>query len=190
MGILIETISNTVRKPRNFYFDVLRGVAIVMVVGIHTSDYSVNIQTADLFFRLFMTCAVPLFIALSGYFSYKKLISNGYRRFVSHQVPKVYFPVIFWSIPLVVMGILHGFPILSVLGKTLLCGMSIYFFVAIIIQLYISSKLFTIKLGGGYHIVLHQLLVILSCGITSTFNTWNSRYSVGGHFSHCGWIFL
>lgn len=63
----------TVSRARNAYFDFLRGIAIIMVVGIHTlpaADYTVcsasNVMTIVL--RQLLNCAVPIFLAVSGFF--------------------------------------------------------------------------------------------------------------------------
>lgn len=69
------------RTQRNPYFDFLRGIAMIMVVGIHTFaplqagegeiyDFTANIV------RQALNCAVPLFLALAGYFSAKWLKYN------------------------------------------------------------------------------------------------------------------
>ena len=57
-------------KERIAYFDFLRGLAIMMVVGIHT--YTLGEDSTVV--RQLLNAAVPLFIAISGYFlSQKKM---------------------------------------------------------------------------------------------------------------------
>ena len=51
-------------KERIAYFDFLRGLAIMMVVGIHT--YTLGEDSTVV--RQILNTAVPLFIAISGYF--------------------------------------------------------------------------------------------------------------------------
>ena len=59
-------------NSRNLYFDFLRGVAILMVVGIHTflghggfDDFTTKTNTI---IRQILNVGVPLFFAISGFF--------------------------------------------------------------------------------------------------------------------------
>ena len=61
-------------KQRIEYFDSLRGLAIMMVVGIHTYVLSDSLITMAI--RQVFNCAVPLFLAISGYFMSHKDVSN------------------------------------------------------------------------------------------------------------------
>ena len=83
--------SQSNRRP---YFDALRGLAIIMVVGIHTVperawafDTFENILTIVI--RLSLNCAVPLFLAISGYFVGSKKIGSRseYFDFLKRQIP-------------------------------------------------------------------------------------------------------
>lgn len=61
------------------YFDFLRGIAIVMVVLIHCTGI-INFEGANnimtMAFRECLNCAVPIFIAISGYFMCLKPVDN------------------------------------------------------------------------------------------------------------------
>lgn len=134
------------------YFDFLRGLAIMMVVGIHT--YTLGEDSTEV--RQVLNTAVPLFIAISGYFlSQKRMVNKeDYFSFLRKQLPKVDFPVLVWSLPLYALAIYSGS---SILGQTILlfgCGLSIYYFVAFIMQCYIvlpvvDGCVSASKHGGG-----------------------------------------
>ena len=136
-------------ETRNPYFDFLRGLAIIMVVGIHTLkadnlgfDRLQDICTILL--RLILNCAVPLFLAISGYFLGNKEMSFGHShmRFLKRQIPKVYIPCLIFSLPYLILAIssdCHN--ILKPLAVFFACGFSIYYFVALIIQYYILLPL-------------------------------------------------
>ena len=81
-------------KERIAYFDFLRGLAIMMVVGIHT--YTLGEDSTVV--RQLLNAAVPLFIAISGYFLSQKKMENkdDYFSFLKKQLPKVYLPVLVW----------------------------------------------------------------------------------------------
>lgn len=107
----------------------------MMVVGIHT--YTLDEDSTEV--RQLLNTAVPLFIAISGYFlSQKRMESKeDYFSFLKKQLPKVYLPVLVWSLPLYALAIYSGS---SILGQTILlfgCGLSIYYFVAFIMQCYV-----------------------------------------------------
>lgn len=117
------------------YFEALRGIAIIMVVAIHTKflDSSFN-----LFLRQILNCAVPLFFALSGFFLYKKSLEPKEQMysFWRKQIPKVYIPVLICSLPWFILDMMHGNIILANI-LLFCCGYSIYYFVAVIIQFYL-----------------------------------------------------
>ena len=129
------------------YFDFLRGLAILMVIGIHT--YTVrpfggmgNILLIGI--REAINFAVPLFLAISGFFIGKKEIANRqeYVAFIRKQVPRVYLPMLVWSLPVVFLWIYKGQNVLMALGKEML-GMAFgpYYFIPLIIQLYLLHPL-------------------------------------------------
>ena len=62
------------------YFDFLRGIAILMVISIHTFDNGMVLP--DVILRNIMNCAVPIFLAISGYFLGKKLETVSYKDFL------------------------------------------------------------------------------------------------------------
>ena len=122
-------------KERVAYFDFLRGLAIMMVVGIHT--YTLG-EDSTVVRQMFNT-AVPLFIAISGYFLSQKKMENkdDYRSFLKKQLPKVYLPVLMWSLPLYAFALYSGSSIIKQTMLFLGCGISIYYFVAFIMQCYV-----------------------------------------------------
>lgn len=124
---------------RNDYFDFLRGLAIMMVVAIHTY----NLNTDGIVIRQLLNAAVPIFIAISGYFLSQKMMDTRveYISFLMKQLPKVYYPVLLWSLPLLVVFIIQGKTILLNVVLFIVCGMSIYYFVAFIMQCYIVLPL-------------------------------------------------
>jgi len=129
-------------KSRNTYFDFLRGVAIIMVIAIHTYHKAED----SVAFRQILNAAVPLFIAISGFFLSKKRIEQKtqYVQFLKRQIPKVYIPTIVWSLPLFAVSVKSGENVLNNVISLFICGFSIYYFVAFIIQCYITLPLIKI----------------------------------------------
>lgn len=98
-------------KERIVYFDFLRGVAIILVIGIHTFILEETEAFADIkiLLRQLLNCAVPLFLAISGFFLSNKVCTDGnYWLFLKHQIPKIYIPCLIWSLPLFILDIIHG----------------------------------------------------------------------------------
>ena len=137
-------------SSRNTYFDFLRGFAIIMVVGIHTIvNYSPGFETFEdictILVRSILNCAVPLFLAISGFFIAKKNVSSSkeHLAFLKRQIPKVYIPCLIFSVPYFVLSIYSGREgVLRPLVSLFACGFSIYYFIALIIQYYALLPLF------------------------------------------------
>ena len=141
-------------KQRDTYYDFLRGVAIIMVIGIHT--YTDGLMHLNLFLRQFLNCAVPIFLAISGYFIGKKSFDEkgSYTKFLGKQIPRVYLPMLFWSIPWVILSIKGGNdPWLSML-KAFVGEMSIFYFIILIMQYYLLTPVIqkvNMRLGGVFY---------------------------------------
>ncbi len=130
---------------RKGYFDFLRGVAICMVVAIHTApslkfDGTV-IGSLEIILRQVINAAVPLFLAISGFFLAKKPLAAKEQRiqFWKSHISRVYIPCLLWSLPLFITGICNrGVDSLPYnLFSLFFCGYSVYYFVALIIQFYV-----------------------------------------------------
>ncbi len=123
-------------KPRNLYFDFLRGIAIIMVVAIHTFEGHSGVLAIGL--RQMLNTAVPVFLAISGFFIGKKTLETKEQcfDFWRNQIPKVYLPVLVWSILYLILAIHNGKPMIQSLVLYAICGYSIYYFIAVIIQCY------------------------------------------------------
>lgn len=123
------------------YFDFWRGVAIAMVVGIHT--FVMSQPTAGVVFvRQLLNCAVPIFLALSGYFATIGFVKRemSATTFWKKQIPHVYIPCIVWSLPLFAEQVMKGGSSEGIVMQILLLfvgGVSVYYFITLIIQYYL-----------------------------------------------------
>lgn len=141
---------------RNHYFDFLRGIAIMMVVAIHTfsiaeTDIQHNILDVNALVRNVLNCAVPIFLAISGYFLCSKKLDTwaDRRAFWRKQMPKVYVPTIIVSLPYLALALRHGSNPLTAVAMMLVCGFSIYYFIALILQYYALLPVFKKTNMGG-----------------------------------------
>lgn len=143
---------------RNLYFDTLRGIAILMVVAIHTfiaCEFDNFQSICAISMREIFNVAVPLFLAISGFFIGLKKFESNYQiiTFWKKQIPKVYIPTLFWSVPYLTLALYHQQSLLKNILVFLLCGYSIYYFIALIIQCYlllpfIQKKMLNYAMGG------------------------------------------
>ena len=97
-------------KERIEFYDFIRGVAIIMVVGIHTFNahpIDTLIGLGETFLRQILNCAVPIFLALSALFLGKKSLADKEVKiqFWKKQIPKVYIPALIWSLPYFIQNV-------------------------------------------------------------------------------------
>lgn len=128
-------------KERDWYFDFLRGIAIAMVVAIHTYVATDEINGVVLL-RQTLNCAVPLFLAISGYFIGKKDLSTleNYKLFLKKQVPRVYVPMLLWSVPFLLIDFMHSgfhFGMLT----AFIGGYSVFYFIILIVEFYVLTPI-------------------------------------------------
>lgn len=113
-----------------------------MVVAIHTfvgcdMDSVLNICTISL--RQIFNAAVPLFLAISGYFLGTRLFDDYHKVliFLQKQISKVYFPMLIWSLPYLIYSLTSRQPVLESILYFLFGGYSIYYFIIVIVQCYL-----------------------------------------------------
>ena len=145
----------------------------MMVVGIHTwpaqNGYQLDgsfMEVLQLLMKNFFNCAVPLFLAISGYFiGRKNLVSFAEcRTFWRKQIPTVYIPCLIFSIPWFVISCMsvniffEGRVIFKLLNL-FFCGYSVYYFIALIIECYVLTPIL-LKYNNIKGLIV---VVIISC---------------------------
>lgn len=135
---------------RNEYLDLLKGLAIICVIANHS--FTIGLETvaiksieywgAIIWSQIFKI-AVPLFFTISGFLLAEKEVGSRtlYETFLSKQIFKVYLPMLFWSIPYIIIDVYNNGVTLSSIGKFFLGGYSVYYFVTVIIQFYLLLPL-------------------------------------------------
>ena len=129
---------------RNEYFDFLRGVAIIFVVGIHAystkgSDCAI-IHYGNIVLRQIFNCAVPLFLAISVYFLGKVDLDTKQQRlsFWKKQIHKLYIPCLIWSLLYFDNELFQNASLaIKSLATLFLCGFGVFYFVMVIILMYL-----------------------------------------------------
>ncbi len=168
-------------ESRNNYFDFLRGVAIIMVVGIHTFGYHGGFDSfktqANTILRQVLNVAVPLFFAISGFFLSKKDLTSTKNRiqFWRWQIPKVYIPALFWGFPWLVLSLLGGANPYIQTALWLLCGLSVLYFITVTIQNYLLLPLVQrLRPKNNSHLLI--LISFLTSFASIVFVTWIRAY--------------
>ena len=128
------------------YFDFIRGVAIIMVVAIHTFSqcYTTDaLSIVGVVLRNIMNCAVPLFCACSAFFLINEDLENDrYKKFLIRRICRVYIPCLFCGLPYFLRDVFSGELFWKALVKYLTCSYGVFYFVAVIIQFYVLLPLF------------------------------------------------
>jgi len=190
-------------NKRNPYFDICRGSAIFFVIGIHT--YSYDSSLINLFVRQFLNCAVPLFLAISGYFIGRKHFDNKrvFFSFFKKQTKKVYIPMLLWSVPWLLISIMKNTFDRWSIFYLFIGGFSIYYFIPLIMQCYLLTPLakgLSKKVVAVYGLVTLIGMVgflycqhILCLNLPMVFSggpcvLWIAFYVLGVYFSENPWI--
>ena len=132
-------------KVRIDYFDFLRGIAILFVIIIHSysGDPLAGMVLEDLYLvlRQLVTCAVPLFLAMSGYFLATKTLMTRkeYYEFFARHSFRIWFPMLVWSIPLYIIKDYNNYVTSFIL--LMMGGYSIYYYITLTIQYYAMQPL-------------------------------------------------
>lgn len=82
-------------KVRLDYVDKLKGLAILLVVAGHVTEYSFGIRET-IFNRFYGNIHVPLFFFISGYFAIKNN-EKGFFSFLKGKVAQLIFPTLLWG---------------------------------------------------------------------------------------------
>lgn len=133
------------------YFDILRALAICGVVAIHASGTGLNFQTDSINFnftvlwRNLLNVSVPMFLAISGFFLARKSFNSvsDYLSFLKKQIPRVYIPMLIWSLAWLGLAIvIYQQSLLDEVLKLLTFqSTGPYYFIALILQFYLLLPL-------------------------------------------------
>jgi surface polysaccharide O-acyltransferase-like enzyme len=96
------------KKTHIIYLDIIRSIAIIFVIMLHSSDDIGAVQNGTYWvsyaYRGILDCAVPLFVMISGALLLGKV--SPIRDFVKRRFSRILLPFIFWSI---VLYLIYGF---------------------------------------------------------------------------------
>lgn len=171
---MVNSTVETSSLRRNAYYDYVRALAIFFVIAIHLfnripinpSNNGLS-EVAVSVWRIIISCAVPLFLAISGFFMAKKDVGTKtkYYAFLRKQIPRVYIPCFIWSLPYFYWEIKDTGIAIKALINLLFCGYSVFYFVLLITVFYLllplMQKAGKSLLGVIISIVISVLSIIL-----------------------------
>lgn len=160
------------------YYDILRAVSIIFVVGIHVIKVPNELISAGnyefVIFRQLINLAVPLFLGISGYFLADKNVSvrKDYLLFIIPQIKRVLVPYIVWGIIYSTFYLLLKESLADVVYRFVTFQIAVpFYFIALIIQYYILLPWMQ-KLGNSSRGVYFSILITL----ISAFLIFHIRY--------------
>ena len=177
---------NSLDKPnKNSKIQILRAVAIMAVIVIHT--YPLGIW--GVFIRPFVNFAVAMFIFLSGYLTKTEI--PDVKVFMAKRLKRVLIPYLIWSVIYLVPQKFDGFIVKLLTGSS--CG--IYYYIFVYIQFVILTPLIIKLVKSKYRwvgyiitplstIVLRYVLIISGNDFIGTeykylFTAWFIYYYLG-----------
>jgi surface polysaccharide O-acyltransferase-like enzyme len=153
------------------HFDALRGLAIIAVVAIHSTGSGLKFNFNDfnfhftIFFRNLLNFAVPMFLAISGFFLLNKKNDTllDHKLFLQRQIPKVLIPCYFWSFCFFVLLVYVTGKSVKVEFVKLITFQTVvpYYFIALITQYYIALP-FIKKLVSNAGLAISVVISIFS----------------------------
>jgi len=158
-------------KDRITYYDLLRGLAIIGVVAIHSTGIGYTFDDTGIdfnitvFWRQMINFSVPLFIAISGYFLANKETNTkeSYLRFIKKQVPRVLIPYLLWSVVYLGIAYLRGASLINLVYRLFTFTSSVpFYFIILIIEFYLLLPILQ-KLATAKGLVISALISGVSC---------------------------
>lgn len=90
-------------KPRNIYLDIIKGIAITLVVFAHCIQFGSKFASDksyfdDTTFKLIYSFHMPLFMLISGYLFYNSVQKYTFKRNLKSRIYQILSPIIVWNI--------------------------------------------------------------------------------------------
>lgn len=158
------------------HWDYWKGISIIAVVLIHASGiagsypiHSLNFNTG-IIIRQFINFSVPVFLFISGYFSYSEKYPGGYQ-YIKNRGLRVATPYLAWTIFYISMATFNGLftPTVKNIAANFLLGTGIgvgYFVIVLLQFVLITPILYKIK---SIKLHIHLLFLISILGIIYTY---------------------
>lgn len=85
-------------KSRNIYFDILKGIAIILVAYGHVLQTFNSNWESSIIGKTIYAFHMPLFMLISGYFFYPSVKKTDYNHFIKKRFIHLYLPSLMWGL--------------------------------------------------------------------------------------------
>ncbi|WP_338919202.1 acyltransferase [Pseudomonas silesiensis] len=168
---------------RDSYWDNWKGIAIIAVVAIHASGGTAMFQEGSfnwlfgLTLRQFIDFAVPLFLAMSGYFSVNG--SNGnVLSYYKGRFIRIIIPYLIWTAAYILIKTPTEAPSLGELASGIIfgTGIGIGYFVIVLSQLVILTPLYSKIQKPSHHIIIMAIASAIGTIFVYYFSVFNPHH--------------
>ena len=190
---------STLAKTRNRTIDVLKGLAIILVVYGHIIQRSMVVGGADFFlnpvFKIIYTFHMPLFVLISGYLIAASLKRRSIRDTFKIRVKSLFIPFVIWSLlDMLVNDIINLSGELNVF-EYLVLKPSVWFLFTLFAAsvLVLASARLQKKFGLAIFVVIYLLILVIPFNEYAAlyYIKWFYLFYVAGYLIHeygSGWI--
>ena len=167
------------------YWDNWKGIAIIAVVAIHASNGTAAFEEGSfnwlfgLTFRQFIDFAVPLFLAMSGYFSVKNSSGNPIS-YYKGKFNRILIPYLIWTAIYLILKTPTSAPsTYEVLeGVFMGTGIGIGYFVIVLLQFVILTPLFARIESKSHHLAIMAIMSVVGSVFVYYFSAFNRDHAI------------
>lgn len=158
-------------KNRLHYLDNLKAILIILVIIGHAIQGSIDNYQHNLFFRLIYSFHMPLFLSISGYFTYKPKYDS---LLISKRFIQLLVPFVIWAFisPLLLTGSFNSYATLKAL---LYPDNGLWF----LYNIFVYSTLFNIseKMSDKYIIKQEVIICVFSFILFGAMATFKTKFN-------------
>lgn len=160
-------------QSRNSIWDQAKGLAVIAVVAIHASESSLSYPTDSENFKIGLTVlrlvdfAVPLFLAIAGYFSYISYQNNKYN-YIRKRSIQLLIPYTVWTIITILVTSPSNMLDPLFLARSIFfgTGISIGYYIIVLVQMTILAPFLWRINSTSMHLSILILFTILGISFT------------------------
>lgn len=155
-----------VKKERNNYIDFVKGLLMILVIAGHAIQYILSENEEEryfnnILFKIIYTFHMPLFIAVSGYFTFYSLQKASIVSFIKNRIKYLLIPMIVWCIFISISNfIFSDYKSVFLLGKSFIAAFifQYWFLWAILFYSVLFAFIFKIKQDNWKTLIIVLLL--------------------------------
>lgn len=173
---------------KNNYYQMLRGICVLLVLLIHVLYITDNsyINYSNIIIRRIINFAVPLFVFLAGYF----IKVGDLKSFYIKKVFRIIIPLLLWKVIYIIVDPLYvneGF--INIIKNFILCGYHLYYLIVLVCLFIITPWLIKyIKMNRGFRLYLPLIVTIFYNLFITVYYIVNDNAFVLYNYYIFGWF--